>query len=439
MNERATTTGYDSWSSVNSGLPYPLYFYMYSRENFGDNSYSNSVPMSQCPTVQAVQYCPFIEWNDVHLVKIPYDKDRFGTDPLRPLPNYTPYVYRVTGLVRNEKELGYVLPYRNIDANPGKGKLRNWKNEAKLWQYPYRKIFISDGMNTPMELKTYLLKYEGAENKIMVKLNLSDRMSYGLYVKGYKGDDKGLYEAMVSGDSLELPCSSSAWNQWYATSKNQTATATKQMINNSWLSTKHTNEQLQTQALTLDTQIKMSASIKGFGMTEINRAESRQNMKMQQYALAEQSQQNVAMFSQIKKHAIESAVATSKDQATTPPTMLSMGSDFMYGFNNQNRKLKISTFDITEEVGRQLGDYFAMYGYMANKVMELKDIIRSRHYYNYIKTVNADVKSDHGVPKVFLDEINALFNNGTTFWHMEHDDVVMGDYTYDNYEVKRWG
>ena len=447
MERAIETQAKDSWGCVNSDLPYPLYFYAYSKSEFGDNAYSYSIPMSQAPTVQNVMYCPFLDFSDLSLLKIPYDKERFGTDPLRPAPSVTSYVYRVKTFTTKEKQLGYILPYRNIDANPGRGKPRDWKNESKLWQYPYRKIFVSDGMNTPLEIKSYLLKYDDAENKLMARLTISNRMSYGLYVTGYKGDDTGLYEAMVSGDSLELPCSSSAYNQWYATSKNQTATNTKQMIQNSFLSTQHQNTLLSNEAMKAQTLTQMQNSTNfmgnlmnplswfGMGSTVLNNTVNTQNTKMENYIRGIQQQQNKQAHAQTEKFAIQNAVSISKDQATTPPTMVSMGSDFIYGYNNQEQKLKVSTFDITEEVGRQLGDYFALYGYMANKMMDLKSTINSRYYYNYIKTTNASIRSKNSVPKVFVDRINTMFNNGVTLWHKQNAGVEMHDYTYDNYEV----
>lgn len=439
-----TTQAKDSWGCVNSNLPYPLYFYAYSRSQFGDNAYANSIPMTQAPSIQNVMYCPFIDFGDLSLIKIPYDKERFGTDPLRPAPAYDAHVYRVKTFETKEKQLGYILPYRNIDADPGKGKKRSWKNESKLYQYPYRKIFVSDGMNTPLELKTYLFKYDDAQNKLMVRLTISNRMSYGLYVKGYKNDDTGLYEAMVSGDSLELPCSSSAYNQWYATSKNQTATQTKQIIQNSFMANSHANQQLiyeaqmaqaKTQMGNVTNMANSALNITRWFGTAAGNAQAKAETQLDNGLRAMQTQQNKQMHALTEKFAIQNALATSKDQATTPPTMLSMGSDFIYGYNNQDQKLKVSTFDITEEVAEQLGDYFAMYGYMANKIMDLKKATSSRYYYNYIKTVNASVRSKNSVPKVFIDKINNMFNNGVTLWHKENKNVIMHDYTYDNYEV----
>ena len=444
MERAIETQAKDSWGCINSDLPYPLYFYAYSKDAFGSNAYANSIAMSQAPTIQNVMYCPFIDFNDLSLVKIPYDKERFGTDPLRPAPNYDSYVYRVKTFETKEKQLGYILPYRNIDANPGKGKKRSWKNESKLWQYPYRKIFVSDGMNAPLEIKTTLLKYDDAQNKLMARLTISNRMSYGLYVTGYKGDDNGLYEAMVSGDSLELPCSSSAYSQWYATSRNQTATQVQQVVQESFLSGTHQNQQLMYEAQMAQTKQQMSsatnlmsnaAKIYNWAGVGASNAQAKAETQMENGLRAMQTQQNSQKHGQVVQHAIQSATSLSKDMATTPPTMRSMGSDFIYGYNNNGQKLKVSTFDIAEEVAQQIGDYFALYGYMANKMMNLKKATSSRYYYNYIKTVNASVRSKNKVPKVFVDRINSMFNNGVTLWHKENQGVVMHDYTYDNYEV----
>lgn len=444
MERAITTQTKDSWDCVNSNLPYPLYFYAYSSKQFGTNAYANSIAMSQAPTVQNVLYCPFLDFSDLQLIKIPYDKDRFGTDPIRPAPNYDSYVYRVKTFETKEKQLGYILPYRNITADPGKNKKRNWRNEAKLWQYPYRKIFVSDGMNTPLEIKTYLLKYDDAQNKIMARMTLSSRMSYGLYVTGYKGDDNGLYEAMVSGDSLELPCSSSAYNQWYATSRNQTTAQTQQAIQTSFLAGTHANQQLIHEAQMAKLSQQMGSvtnmasnafNIKNWIGVGISNAQAKAETAMENGLRAMQTQQNKEMHALTTKFAIQSAVAMSKDAATTPATMLSMGSDFIYGYNNNDQKLKVTTFDITEEVAQQIGDYFALYGYLANKMMDLKDITKSRYYYNYVKTVNASVRSKNKVPKIFIDKINQIFNNGVTLWHKENAGVEMHDYTYDNYEV----
>ena len=447
MERAIETQAKDSWGCVNSDLPYPLYFYAYSKSEFGDKAYANSIAMSQAPTIQNVIYCPFMDFSDLSLVKIPYDRERFGTDPLRPAPDVASHVYRVKTFTTKEKELGYILPYRNITANPGKNKPRDWKNESKLWQYPYRKIFVSDGMNAPLELKTYLLKYDDAQNKLMARLTISNRMSYGLYVTGYKGDDSGLYEAMISGDSLELPCSSSAYNQWYATSKNQTATSTKQMIQNSFLNTQQQNNMLTHEALTAQTKMQMSNTTTllsnatnpfAWMGTGASIAQAKAETALDNNLRAIQQQHNNQTYAQTRKFAIQSAVSMSKDQATTPPTMISMGSDFIYGYNNQSQKLKVSTFDITEDVGRQIGDYFALYGYMANKMMDLTATINSRYYYNYVKTMNASIRSKNSVPKIFIDKINAMFNNGVTLWHKQNAGVQMHDYTYDNYEVERF-
>ena len=438
-----TTENKESWSCINSDLPYPLYFYAYSKDEFSNKAYTYSIPMAQAPSIQNVMYCPFLTFDDLHLIQIPYDKSRFGTDPLRPAPEFDTYVYRVSTFAKIDKDLGYLLPYRNISADPGIGKPKSWRNESKLWQYPYRKLFIGDGMNTPLEIKTYLLSHDGEQNRIKVKLTMSNRMSYGLYVSGYKGDSDGHYEAMVSGDSLELPSSSSAYSQWYASNRNQTQAHMQQTIDASFLQTNQTNEMLTLDAIREKNFAHMNSMqafmsspnlIGNWGNYHTQNAMADTNNIIRMY----QQQNNRALHEQTEKFAIQNLTSMTKDKATTPPTMLSMGGDFMYGFNNNNRKLRVSTFDITEQVAEQIGDYFALYGYMANKIMDLEKVTKSRHFYNYVKTVNASVRSKNNVPKEFINKINDMFNKGVTIWHKENAGVRMHDYTYDNYEVSMY-
>ena len=114
----------------------------------------------------------------------------------------------------------------------------SWKNESRLYNYPYSFAMISDHLNPPMEVKYHLVPSNIATLK--VRNTISDRCSYGLFIEGYKGDSEGKMEALVSGDAHELPCSSSAYNQWFASNKNQTNQQVQHVMQNSFL-TKQTN------------------------------------------------------------------------------------------------------------------------------------------------------------------------------------------------------
>ena len=127
-----------------------------------------------------------------------------------------------------------------------------------------------------------------------------------------------------------------------------------------------------------------------------------------------------------------------QDLVTTPNALKSMGGDVLTRLGSDSKAIvSVGYMTITEEYKRMLGDYFAMYGYKQNKIMNLGSNIRTRYYYNYIKTMGCNVtsKSNSPVPKKHLATIKAIFDKGTTLWHMDSQDVRMGDYSKDNTEV----
>ena len=67
-----------------------------------------------------------------------------------------------------------------------------------------------------------------------------------------------------------------------------------------------------------------------------------------------------------------------------------------------------------------------------NKV--LTPNLKSRYYYNYIKTVGCNLTTD-SIPRSHLEELKAIFDRGTTIWHIDREGVIVGDYSNDNYEV----
>lgn len=81
---------------------------------------------------------------------------------------------------------------------------------------------------------------------------------------------------------------------------------------------------------------------------------------------------------------------------------------------------------------KKIGDYFAMFGYKQNKLMDIN--VNSRHYYNYVKTIGINIKSNK-IPSNYLNTLKNIFDNGVTIWHIDNENVNIGDYSMDNKEV----
>ena len=348
----------DTWSSTNCELPSALYFYYLCEGIEGWNSEESTAVLGNCPAIQSIQYVPFLEATDMDIGMVEYDSLRFGSlEDIRPSLTTNPFVYRINSLDVTEKTLGSFTCY-----NPSKsiGEERNWRNESRLYNYPYSFAMITDHLNSPLEIKYHLLKENNATVKVIN--SLSDRCSYGLFVDGYKNDD-GKMEALVSGDAHELPCSSSAYGQWIAGNKNQINQNISNLKNSVFLQ----NNNLQTNKnLSLISNVAggIASAVGGNYAGAVNSMVGiygdSVNYDYQKKA------NNLDVQAQIKSN-----LAEAQDLKTVPNTMASMGSDVYYGLVKGNFSLDLYRFGLTEEYYNKLGDYFAMYGYKQNKVINV--------------------------------------------------------------------
>ncbi|MEG0408498.1 MAG: hypothetical protein RR623_06455 [Bacilli bacterium] len=411
IDERAVSSKpQDTWYSSNCGLPSALYFYFDNPKliGWGDNEHAGVV--GNCPAIQSIQYVPFLTPNDLTMFITKYDTDRFGNvETQRPGLTIFPNVHRIQSLNVKVKKLG---TFKCYTQKPALGGLKNWRNEAKLHHYPFSFAMISDNLNTPIEIKYHLCKYTTCD--IMVRNTISDRCSYGIYVEGYKGDVGGQLEAMVSGDAHELPCSSSTYSQWFATNKNVASQQTQAIIQRSFI----TRESSKKQELPNNIGTFQPKHLISSGASIIS---NNINAKTVQHQATKDIEQ-----------AIKSSLSQTRDIQSTPNTVISMGSDVYYGLEKGNKKLNLFRFGLTDEYYEKIGDYFAMYGYKLSK-MSLPNI-RSRYYYNYIKTLGINIRG-YGIPREQMEKIRNIFDSGVTVWHIDNQGVDVGNYSMDNYEV----
>lgn len=86
---------------------------------------------------------------------------------------------------------------------------------------------------------------------------------------------------------------------------------------------------------------------------------------------------------------------------------------------------------ITDEYAERIDRYLSVYGYKVNMFKEIDT--KSRRYWNYIKTVNANIVNNGittKLPHTARIGIKNIFDNGITFWHSGLASVFRyGDYT----------
>lgn len=414
----------DSWDNKINGLPYAFYLY-YLDENLDfEDQYSQVI--GNVTGLVSVVYTPFLNNEDLGLYRIPYDTSRFGElDKIRPELNTKPMVFRINELLKPSKFIAKFKTYPEREII----KKRHWKNESKLLQFPYSFIHISDGLNPPLVLKPELCPYEC---DLGIKLSLSERGSYSFFIQGYKGDTHGFIEALVSTDGNELPSTESQYANWIATSKNQTQQAVKASLINNDREYKYNQEaeRIGKFAGTVDSGLGVLGSI--LSLNPLGGIRAGMSGVTNYFERDMNTRRNIETWSDDKQNIIQSNLAKGNDMKTAPNTLISQGSNIMYGLRNADKKVKLFRFGLTEEYAQRLGDYFALYGYKQNKM--IKPNLRSRINYNYVKMLQCNIKTK-SIPQSHLEELKGLFERGIRLWHVDDMSAeTVGDYTLDNTE-----
>lgn len=75
-------------------------------------------------------------------------------------------------------------------------------------------------------------------------------------------------------------------------------------------------------------------------------------------------------------------------------------------------------------------DFWNLFGYPLNEYRKISEVIKSRHWFNYIKTTGAQLPNIAFLPHRI--EAERLLNNGVTFWHNRNGNAR----PFNNYELE---
>ena len=219
-----------------------------------------------------------------------------------------------------------------FDAYPTKpttvgGNTFTWKNESKCYQYPYRYLEFNDGLTEPFYVSPQHLKLK-ANNEFHVRHALNAQGMYELYVKGYKGDDNGFYQAkQVNG--IAVPINKDSYYNYMNENKSQ-----RNLF--------YLNSLAQI----------CSGNIVG-GVTSVLNNESKEN------------------------------------DMKRLPDAITLGSSYDYELQKSIYLYEIE-HQVNEQDMERIGLYFHQYGYAQNKIMS--PTFTGRKYWNYLKTQDVRLK-----------------------------------------------
>lgn len=273
--------------------------------------------------------------------------------------------------------------------NTAKGVPFNPKYEGKFLSYPYTYGLLSDCQATPQ-----IIKHEYAPDVMTIKgvgsVSHSPKAKY--YVEGYRGDQQGKFDVVISERDRQLPLTSDNYANYIM--NNSTSIRTAQAFN------------------VVGTGLNVATATMGSIVNPVGSGVSVVNSLYQGY----QTQKN--------------EMAKQKDLAIMPDSVRNMGNDVAFDIVDDNNKIMYYHMTISDEAIERIGQFWHLYGYPVNRVMIPNT--NSRYYYNYIKTIGANIKS--GIETEYLNKICEIYNNGITIWHYR-DGLITFDYTYDNVEV----
>ena len=372
---------------ITGGLYYYVIDETYIKQNAGKGELV--VPPTDC--IVSIHLAPYYRYVGLSGVLLPFDKERF------PVPSNISlgdaYVCRATELKNPEATLGTLTRYESSQFEQAGGKF-NWKKETKLQHFPYSYLEINDHVSTPVMVYPQLFNHQTNTVAVKIRQYLNHLGMYQLYAEGYKGDTTGLIEGVVTRD-LSIPTTSNAYMDYMARNQNQFK---QNLFNN---------------------QVGLGSSVVSgvLGAFSVNAGGNIAN----------------AINSGIQSSlAIANSYAQERDLIHSPATLRNSGGDTLFNYQAADKNLYIYRYRINEWDCERLGWYFHQFGYKQNKVM--KPNLNSRYYYNYVKTIEANV-SGQGVPKAHIEQIKQIFNNGVRIWHVSNSGVQIGDYTMDNREV----
>lgn len=386
-----------------------LHYYFLDANQLAKYSTIGNVAIPPVEAVVNVAYTPYITREDLQLREVQLDTERFpfyGKDFT--VPNY--YLRIQTGLGSQNfiKELGSIKAYK---VNRKGGNKFHWSNEGKLWQYPFCYMALTDGLDKEIKLYSHLFNNQTGVTKVMVNTPINNMGIYSLYLNEYSGFN--VYHRHMTTNVMDnaknIPITSNPYTTFMANNQNQISIQKKQAI---------------TEGAIGATSGIVSGVIGG-----ITAFATAGTVGIQDVAggIEKTVTSGVNAY-----YAVKGAIAQERDMSNASNTLADFGTDVIFNKWNGNGSLTLYRLRQPDYIMDKIGTFFHMYGYAQNKLMEVN--VRNRYYYNYIKTTEANLKSN-GIPRSDLEEIINIYNQGVTIWHVDREGVTVGDYSMDNREV----
>lgn len=268
----------------------------------------------------------------------------------------------------------------------------NIEYETKLYSDPYYFILMTNhngeglkinpkGLANIAQIPIYYIPVCSPDSKIMY------------YIKGYYGDNEGRYYNYIDNSVNEIALTSDKWQEYLSQNKASAVAGVAVNLGTSALTTA-------IGAVTAN-PLAIVGGVLSFG-------------------------QNVA-----------NTIIRQQDIKQEPNSVKSQGNNASFTLVRQIIGLELEYYTITEANKKRLFNYFNHYGYQCNDFK--KPNLRSRYYFNYIKTIGANINT--GIDADFRNELVTIYDKGITIFHYRDKQTFKGinNYNYENVEMNLMG
>lgn len=259
--------------------------------------------------------------------------------------------------------------------------------ESKLYMFPYRYNAINNWRGGHLTVKNEYLP-EDVDIKFTKAFAFNSPARY--WVEGYRDDVNGRNSSIVDDNSLNLPIVSDTYFTYMLQNKNQ------RLANMITTTANGVIGGLAGGATIVGSAIGAAAG----GLT----------------ALA---------------GSVASSIGQSADLKNQPDSVIN-ANDCTLAIGDDNVYLTLYRYMIHPDMMERLANFFHMFGYKINKLMQPN--IKTRTRFNYIKTAGCSLTSNIDYDDVL--RIKSIFDDGITFWHYTPENFTPLQYGLSNMERK---
>lgn len=387
---------------INSTIQ-PLTFYI--TPFFRDGTTPTTLPFNPSP-VESVLKFMYKQQTAVNNIVSIYITDYLGIDVISPgtntvnMPteNFKSVIIQGDTQAVNTYRLTKLYNYTSKVIDLG-GKYFGSQNiPSKLFMSPYYKILVSDFQGHQIEILPEYINDTNLKIRVKGSLGVNSKVSYEIVNYNNGGTDVadrvGLEYGMINSNPNDVPIITDLLSAYLQGNKNSLAVQENQAVFNGVMGVAGSVGSVVSSAVARD----VGGAING--------------------AMSGVSSAGNTIFT------LQGIQAKQQDIDNTPPSISNMGGDTYFSLGNQYQGVYVLWKRIKPEYQEILGDFFIKYGYKYNRIGTPN--LNTRQSFNFVKTI--DCLIDAQAPQDELVNLQNIFNNGITLWHV--DDI--GNYNLGN-------